>query len=831
MSVALQRYPIFDVASPLQDLVFYEVVDYNIKLNRDAAYGTPHHDPCKYPHHVLVFITPADKEGKTYRFYYAAKRENQDEYNWEFVKADIGGNKFDAVSRTYIVLRTEFSESTPAMGSAMPDVPADKFNGDYILSSRIQQRDNGSELDSTFVIEKRTYIKRCQLTDVVGSKLSIEERLYYKDELIEGTSVEDLFSDPSDNFWQIQSDGSSRVGKQLSCDWYSITTQRELKIYFIWPTPEQQDFIFYVFRNTSDNPSSVTNYGATFGGDYPDHKLVYISPTDEKGRSKFYYASDRINQDDYNWEFTSADIGGTKFSAVTRTYLTPRADFDPDLPAMGSAMINTPTNLFSGDYILSAKTQKRTGEQEFDSLYVIEQRTYVKRCSITEILGSKLSVEENLYYKGEEIGNTPVEELFSNSSAIFWELQPDGSSNVGKQLSCEWYLITTQRELEIYFIWPTPEQQDYLFYVVRNSTGNPSATAVYGSSFSSPYSSHKLVYVSPTDERGRSKFYYAADRINEDDYNWQINDGKELIRTYVKLRSTYSPTPKTEVTDPDAKFTEYVFADESVVFGDEILNGLFVVVKKRYLPKEIIEFAWNKDFEKYIKITKKVKEANEEAPPVSTPGKVVEIQNVNTFYSIEITQELPDQEFPYEKKPVIDSIDINFPNKLESISLLRASAFADSAGATPAYDEDSNYKYEIVVPRAGPYKATIRRFITDDPETLVEEYELVKIPVAQIDMLTEVWAWWYASPEQNIARAKASALQLPATIHDTISVVRNPPPNGPSSVQGVDTLPETPGYSDFVNKQNAILQHKIREMDMNLFEVSIVEVDIQGLYS
>jgi hypothetical protein len=612
MSVALQRYPIFDVASPLKDLVFYEVVDYNIKLNRDTTYGTPHHDAAKYPHHVLVYITPADKEGKFYRFYYAAKRENQDLYNWEFTKADIGGTKFDAVNRTYIVLREEFSETTPAMGSLMPDIPEDKFNGAYILSARMQKRIE-TELDSIFVIESRTYVKRCTLTEIVGSKLSVEDRLYYAGELIGGVSVETLFSQPSNSFWSVQSDGSSRVGKQLSCDWYSITTQRDLEIYFIWPTPNHEDYLFYVVRTADVPPSQSWVYGTTFGGSHPNHKLVYVSPVDE---------------------------------------------------------------------------------------------------------------------------------------------------------------------------------------------------------------------------RGKCKFYYAANRINEDEYNWQINAGRELTRTYVKLRSSY--TVSTGVGTVDSAFPQYVFAEESVLFQDEILNGLFIAVQKKYLQKETIEFKWNKDFESYIEIKKEVIPATSTTPPVVIAGKVEEIQNVNSFYSIKMTQELVNV-FPYEKTSVPDSITINFPNRLRDIELLRAWAWADSSGAALQYDEDSNYKYTIDVPRAGPYSAVVRRIITADPEAVMTANPLTKIPVAQIDMVTEVWAWYWASSEGNMAKANANSIQLPATIHEEITVERNIP-NILSAITpdveriGVVTIPETPGYSEFIGLTTAVLQHDVREMDMKLYEVSIVEVDVTDLY-
>jgi hypothetical protein len=111
------------------------------------------------------------------------------------------------------------------------------------------------------------------------------------------------------------------------------------------------------------------------------------------------------------------------------------------------------------------------------------------------------------------------------------------------------------------------------------------------------------------------------------------------------------------------------------------------------------------------------------------------------------------------------------------------------------------------------------------------EYPLTKIPVAQIDTVTEVWAWWYASNEGNMARAKANTLQLPSTIHDTLEIEPNYPDlAGNFMRESVLEIPETPGYTEFVSATTAVLQHNVKEMDMKLFEVSVVEVDITDLY-
>jgi len=148
----------------------------------------------------------------------------------------------------------------------------------------------------------------------------------------------------------------------------------------ILPTPLVGDVLFSerVVNQTRVIPVYGTAHPNT--ARWPDHKFVYAREREEPEAQDVYdyfYAADRANQDQYNFSFTKADIGGTRFDAVARTYVIPRADFTPDTPAMGAAMPNVPVDLFPGSHVLAEKQQTRIGEQELDSLYVAERRVYV----------------------------------------------------------------------------------------------------------------------------------------------------------------------------------------------------------------------------------------------------------------------------------------------------------------------------------------------------------------------------------------------------------------------------------------------------------------------
>ena len=184
-----QRVSIYSTPN-IGDIIFYERLDSKLPTYRKPPpYGTPHVDTINYPNHVLVFVKPADETGWE-DWYYAAIRSDQDAYNFEFTQADIGGTKFDAISRTYIIPRADFDPIVPATGSPMPDTPTGKFDAaNYILASRTQERIGDGQLDSIFVSERRTYVRRVAMTqndydEAFGGVLTATQTLYFSGETV-----------------------------------------------------------------------------------------------------------------------------------------------------------------------------------------------------------------------------------------------------------------------------------------------------------------------------------------------------------------------------------------------------------------------------------------------------------------------------------------------------------------------------------------------------------------------------------------------------------------------------------------------------------------------
>ena len=213
------------------DVLFTEV---GVMPSVIPIYGSPHYDAVSWPNHKLILIKPMSDSTARYQFFYAADRENQDLYNWEHSKANIGGQQFDSVKRTYLTLRADFNPSLPLAGESMSNVPSGVFEffDDYVLSDRTQTRTNEAELDSLYVTEVRVYVRKTtqRQTDYdeqFGKPLFTIQTLYFATEIVTGTTIAAvLFASTTDPFWGLQANGYMREGKQLSTNWYVITERQ-----------------------------------------------------------------------------------------------------------------------------------------------------------------------------------------------------------------------------------------------------------------------------------------------------------------------------------------------------------------------------------------------------------------------------------------------------------------------------------------------------------------------------------------------------------------------------------------------------------------------------
>ncbi len=285
-----QRQSVLSFVSPkVADLLFFETVDAQKIGNTPAeieanlpAYGTAHPDKANFPNHILCFIKQADSNGLMYEYYYVTDRKSQDEYNFEYSQADLGGNKYDTVIRTYIRLRSPLTVNevdlagfndvaaalttdttlhhtdNPKAGDLMPD-PTSQFDAediitydnsgspdevpvskDYILLTRQQKRIGDKELDGLFVVEQRVYFRRIDISSqkldpATEGVLRTVEKLIYRGEAykaphgggenIVGEETAGTADWENEAVWGLDASGINHEAEQLSHDWWKVTLQ------------------------------------------------------------------------------------------------------------------------------------------------------------------------------------------------------------------------------------------------------------------------------------------------------------------------------------------------------------------------------------------------------------------------------------------------------------------------------------------------------------------------------------------------------------------------------------------------------------------------------
>ena len=147
-----ERFPVLSFVGIGADLLFWEKVDLKIQRVRDAAIGDAHWDSVKYPSHKLVHKAPLDAAGQWHQYFYAADREDQDDYNWQFDGS--------LLTRTYILPRADYLTGIGTLYGAEARATtvgdSDAVFTLYGFSHEEVQR-APKELESLYVVLTKTY--------------------------------------------------------------------------------------------------------------------------------------------------------------------------------------------------------------------------------------------------------------------------------------------------------------------------------------------------------------------------------------------------------------------------------------------------------------------------------------------------------------------------------------------------------------------------------------------------------------------------------------------------------------------------------------------------
>tara|TARA_Y100000817_G_C16859858_1_gene545361 strand:+ start:131 stop:1714 length:1584 start_codon:yes stop_codon:yes gene_type:complete len=313
------------------------------------SYGTVHPDTENFPRHKLCYVKQADGEGLYYQYYYAADRLHQDDYNFEYSQADLGGNKYNSVIRTYVILRSDFTEADAKYdaGDRMPDIPNSKFPDDtYILMTRKQKRIGDRELDGLFVVEQRVYFHRADIIthtmdSATGGVLARVEKVVYRGEQFNPPNataalIETIAEQDDDDKWGLDDDGRSWACEQVSYDWWKITIQdvipqglgslyggKLIRQYDTWQNftwPSVVDGLVFTSADRKDGASQTTvtvrMKEGKQGGNWPTKMTV------KQVWSKSVFSSGSLPTPTV-FKTTSARYAGIQFKVSVTNVLTP----------------------------------------------------------------------------------------------------------------------------------------------------------------------------------------------------------------------------------------------------------------------------------------------------------------------------------------------------------------------------------------------------------------------------------------------------------------------------------------------------------------------------
>lgn len=155
------------------------------------------------------------------------------------------------------------------------------------------------------------------------------------------------------------------------------------------------------------------------------------------------------------------------------------------------------------------------------------------------------------------------------------------------------------------FEFPTPNLNDRVFHERHDSTQMNYVVPPYGTLHpnQTKYEGFKLAMVKPADEVGWVLWFYLNERLNQDEYNYEIQypypdtDYPIYVRTYVLLRSSLPEAEPAAGSEYPPEGSGFFLTDHKQVrLQDPMMDSLFVGVQRIYerLPgPEIYKYRYN----------------------------------------------------------------------------------------------------------------------------------------------------------------------------------------------------------------------------------------------
>ncbi len=584
-----------------------------------------------------------------------------------------------------------------------------------------------------------------------------------------------------------------------------------------FPTPDERDVLFYTLVDTSKEANSQFEYGMPWGrnDEYAGHLLVYAEPAGRDGTTdamrKLYWMAPRQEQDLYNFEYTEANIGDVKFKSVKRSYLMLREDFDPDSPNPGDVMVNIPEDVFTEEYILIFREQGRP-EKEFDSIFVSDDRIYMKRVPIADRKydpesGTTILTTQTLYHRGELVEGVPIEDLILDLDNEYWKGDgADIKNRNGTQLSDEWFAVD-----EVKIGLATEPKLSRLLDPRTNAFYTETVTPVQPGTIDASVVGDVYINTQADD--------YLRSQKTEQDYTLP---GIETVSGDVDDATGALVAVERQAIVKGSEAAGFSVVGESITKIDGDNAQLDQKTVKTYdLPsEEFVGYGYDEHFDMSIKETR---QAVRRGTVVGSKyvGGVVEIKNHNVVADFKLGSELFNgttlegaiEELEAKEIIIPASFNYNFPRTLNGVRIVYAKAWAAAYNEEGGVDDVANasrfyVEMDITEPTADSVQGRIiRKFRTNlsDISDLIAGYPTYDWHARQ-ESFGILNSYWFAQGGTDTTRAMAVAhadaqqISIPATVHNDIYV--DVSAVGVAIGLGSDTLtqtillPATSGYGE-----------------------------------
>jgi len=402
-----------------------------------------------------------------------------------------------------------------------------------------------------------------------------------------------------------------------------------------------------------------------------------------------------------------------------------------------------------------------------------------------------------------------------------------------------------QRQHVLSFV--SPDVRDILFYETHDTQRIGTDIPEYGTRHpdKKKWPHHVLIHAAQDSDDGQLyRFYYAADRQDQDIYNYELRDGEELTRTYIIRREDYpSKLPAPAGGTLDSEFTDYGFVGDSIRSLEEPLRGKFIAIQRRYIIPQVVDKVYDPNLETRVTVTKTVVAYDYDIDQhTDVAGDTYELRHGNAFHKVLIRKQLPDAGDD-RALPVLYSAQKyeGIPERLDSVTFDYVSCWATN-GTESQFSEDNASHFETTEPISGPYKTKITRVVTSDPEGVVDSTLAAAtfLPRPRREDITIKYG--AISFDPVVARAQSRQYPLPAAIHGPITVAITGVPLGSSGGPTVsrilepENLPTSIGFQDqgggnYDLVGDYLIDVDVRKTSLEMHIVTSTELVLTGVYS